>query len=75
MVRSVPGVDMSGKRGRWRPILWWMDAWRRDLTGVGVEQGDVTNRAAWRTKVLNRRLQMTGHARYEEKDGNVEICK
>ena len=46
-------MDIPGIRRRGRPNLRWKDACKRDMTEVGLKEGNTTNRAAWIKKLIS----------------------
>ena len=46
-------MDMPAKIRRGRPILRWKDACKRDMTKAGLKEGNITNSAEWRKKIIS----------------------
>ncbi len=53
IVRRMLEVDIPGKRRRGRPNLRWKDACKIPMTQAGLKEGNKTNRAEWRKKLIN----------------------
>ena len=49
IVRRMLDVDIPGQRRRGRPNLRCM----RDIREVGLKEDNMTNRAAWRNKIIS----------------------
>ena len=53
IVRRMLDVDIPGKRRRGRPNLRWTDACKIAMTQAGLKEGNTTNRAEWRKKLIS----------------------
>ena len=64
IVRRMLDVDIPGKRRRGRPNLGWKYTCKRDMTEEGLKEDKITNRAAWRNKIIS----YTGDPRWQARD-------
>ena len=53
IVRRMLDVDIPGKRIRGRSNLRWKDAYKRDMTEVGLKEDNTTKRAEWKKKLIS----------------------
>ena len=51
MARRMQDVDIRGKPRRARPNLGWKDVCKRDVTEVGLNEDNATNRGEWMKKL------------------------
>ena len=59
ILRRMLDVDMPGKRRRGWPNLRWKDTCKRDMTEVGLKEGNTTNRAVWPSKGTSVQTRMS----------------
>ena len=74
-MRRMLVMDMPGNRCRRRPSLTFKYACKRDMTEAGLKEGNTTNMAAWRKRLIKYTgdPQMTGQARDEEQEETVNL--
>ena len=64
-MRRMLDLDISGKQRRGRPNLRWKNVCKKDMAEAGLKEDNITNRAAWRNKIISH----TGDPRRLDKPG------